>query len=430
MSYKSSFLNEASARGFFYQSTNLEAMDEFLVTKGRFGYLGIDITAKSLHVGHMIPIFLMRLFQKHGHRPIILAGGGTTKIGDPSFKNTARPMLTDEEIATNMKGIKSCLRPFLQFGDGDSDALMANNADWLDELNYISFLRDIGKYFSVNRMIGFESVKAKLTANNSLSFLEFNYMVLQAYDFYKLYVDKGCCIQFGGQDQWGNIVCGVELLKKKLGKEVFGFTNPLLTTSNGQKMGKTANGAVWVSSELLSPYDFWQYWRNVDDADVVKLMYLFTDVSIDEIKTMESIRGQELNEIKKRLADEVTSIVHGKNCLDEIHRAACSMFGNSENLEGNNDSSSLVSIPKYYLKEDAAPVSVVDILVECNMCSSRGEAKRLLRSNAVCIDGKVIAENHRVSTNSLSNAAQKLSCGKKKHLLILASTLDDLDDCL
>ncbi|MDR1333784.1 MAG: tyrosine--tRNA ligase [Holosporaceae bacterium] len=422
MSYKSSFLNEAAARGFFYQSTNLEAMDEFLVTKGRFGYLGIDVTAKSLHVGHMIPIFLLRLFQKHGHRPIVLAGGGTTKIGDPSFKNTTRPMLTDEEIAANMEGIKSCLRPLLQFGEGNSDAIMVNNADWLDELSYIPFLRDIGKYFSINRMIGFESVKAKLDANNSLSFLEFNYMVLQAYDFYKLYIDKECRIQFGGQDQWGNIVCGVELLKKKLGKEVFGFTNPLLTTSNGQKMGKTANGAVWLSSELLSSYDFWQYWRNVDDADVIKLMYLFTDVSVDEIKKMESIQGQELNEIKKMLADEVTTIVHGKDCLAEIHKAAGSMFGNSKNLgDEDNDSSSLTSIPKYYLQKGAEPVSVVDILVECNMCSSRGEAKRLLRSNAVCLNGKTIAEDHKVSSSSSPNAAQKLSCGKKKHLLILES---------
>ncbi|MDR0581102.1 MAG: tyrosine--tRNA ligase, partial [Holosporaceae bacterium] len=280
MVYKSSFLNEAAARGFFYQSTNLEAMDEFLTVAGRCGYLGFDITAKSLHVGHLIPIFLLRLFQKHGHKPIVLVGGGTTKIGDPSFKDKTRPILTDKEITVNLNGIKSCLAPFLKFGDGNSDAIMLNNADWLDRLEYIPFLRDVGKYFSINRMIGFESVKVKLTANDSLSFSEFNYMVLQAYDFYELYVQKDCRIQFGGQDQWGNIVCGVELIRKKLGKEVFGFTNPLLTTSGGQKMGKTAKGAVWLSKEMLSPYEFWQYWRNVDDADVIKLMYLFTDLNV------------------------------------------------------------------------------------------------------------------------------------------------------
>ncbi|MDR2781246.1 MAG: tyrosine--tRNA ligase [Holosporaceae bacterium] len=412
MKYKSSFLNEAEARGFFYQSTDLETMDEFLTQKGRFGYLGIDVTAKSLHVGHLIPIFLLRLFQKHGHRPIVLAGCGTTKIGDPSFKNTTRPMLTDEEIASNMEGVKSCLFPFLRFGDGNSDAIMVNNGDWLDELTYIPFLRDIGKYFSINRMIGFESVKAKLTANDSLSFLEFNYMILQAYDFYKLYVDKGCCIQFGGQDQWGNIVCGVELIKKKLGKEVFGFTNPLLTTSSGQKMGKTAKGAVWLSSDFLSPYDFWQYWRNVDDADVVKLMYLFTDVDVAEIKKMESIKGQELNEIKKLLADEVTSIAHGRESLPEIHRAASGMFS-------NGDLSSLTSVPKYDLKKcDIETTSIVDIIVDSKMCDSRGDAKRMLRSNSVYVNNEIIAENYKFPSDLPPDTVLKLSCGKKKHLLI------------
>ena len=287
---KSSFLEEAIARGFVYQSTNLETIDEYLSTEGRYGYVGFDITAKSLHVGHLIPIFTMRLFQKHGHKPIILVGGGTTKIGDPSFRNTTRPMLTDEQIQENLKGIKSCLKPFLKFSD--DDAIMVNNADWLDKLNYLEFLRDIGKYFSINRMIGFDSVKTKLSENNSLSFLEFNYMILQAYDFYKLFTNHGCRIQLGGQDQWGNIVCGVELIRKKCEAEVFALTNPLLTTSDGKKMGKTANGAVWLSADFLSPYEFWQYWRNVNDADVIKLMYLFTDLPINEIKKMESVKGE------------------------------------------------------------------------------------------------------------------------------------------
>ncbi|MDR2645764.1 MAG: tyrosine--tRNA ligase [Holosporaceae bacterium] len=415
MTYKSSFLNEAAARGFFYQSTNLKAIDEFLTVAGRRGYLGFDITAKSLHVGHLIPIFLLRLFQKHGHRPIVLAGGGTTKIGDPSFKDKTRPILTDEEIAVNLSSIKSCLVPFLKFGDRKSDAIMLNNADWLDKLEYIPFLRDIGKYFSVNRMIGFESVKAKLTANNSLSFSEFNYMVLQAYDFYELCVKKDCCIQFGGQDQWGNIVCGVELIRKKLGREVFGFTNPLLTTSSGQKMGKTAKGAVWLSKEMLSPYEFWQYWRNVDDADVIKLMYLFTDLNVEEIKKMESLEGQELNDVKKILADEITVITHGRDSLADVHNTAAGMFENAE-----NDFSSAMTVPKYYLKRsNSKNISIVDIMAESGLCASRGDAKRLLRGNGVYINDETVADDYKVPDDLPVGATLKLSCGKKKHILII-----------
>ncbi|MDR0555932.1 MAG: tyrosine--tRNA ligase [Holosporaceae bacterium] len=416
MKYRSSFLNEAEARGFFYQSTNLEAMDEFLTTRGRRGYLGIDVTARSLHVGHLIPIFLLRLFQKHGHRPIVLAGGGTTKIGDPSFKNTSRPILTNEEISINLAGIKVCLAPFLKFGGDESSVIMVNNADWLDQLEYIPFLRDIGGYFSINRMIGFESVKAKLTANDSLSFLEFNYMLLQAYDFYKLYSEQNCCIQFGGQDQWGNIICGVELVKKKLGKEVFGFTNPLLTTASGVKMGKTSSGTVWLSADMLSPYDFWQYWRNIDDADVIKLMYLFTDIDVKEIKKMEAVTGQELNALKIILADEVTSIAHGKNSIVEIHRAASGMFGNGDECD---DLISLESIPRYDMKKSEAK-SIVDIMVDSNLCASRSDAKRLLRSNSVQINNEIVSESYSVPLDLPANTALKLSCGKKKHLLIIS----------
>lgn len=410
--YKSSFLNEAAARGFFYQSTNLDAMDDYLATPGRSGYIGFDITAKSLHVGHFIPIAMMRLFQKHGHRPIILVGGGTTKIGDPSFRNTTRPILSDEEIATNLIGIKKCLLPFLRFGDGTSDAIMVNNADWLDKIEYIPFLREIGKYFSINRMIGFDSVKTKLESNSSLSFLEFNYMILQAYDFLKLYTNKGCCIQFGGQDQWGNICCGVELIKKKLGKEVFGFTNPLLTTSDGKKMGKTANGAVWLDQELLSAYDFWQYWRNVNDADVIKLMYLFTDIEINEIKKMESVQGQEINELKKKLADEITSLVHGKDSLDEIHKSAAGMF-----TKDNADLGAMSSIPRYEINDLSK--SAIDVLVESGLCESRGDAKRLLRGGGIYADDKTIHEDYRFQKENFKDGLLKFSCGKKKHILIV-----------
>ena len=414
MKYKSSFLNEACARGFFYQSTNLEAMDEYLTVKGRRGYVGTDLTAKSLHVGHLFPIFLMRLFQKHGHKPIILVGGGTTKVGDPSFKNTTRPMLSDEEIAENMEGIKACMRPFLRFGEGESDAMMVNNADWLDKLEYIPFLREFGKYFSVNRMITFDSVKTKLTENNSLSFLEFNYMIMQAYDFYELFRNQDCRIQFGGQDQWGNIVNGVELIRKKLGEEVFGFTNPLLTNSRGEKMGKTVGGAVWISPALYSAYDFWQYWRNVDDADIIKLMYLFSSEEIEEIKKMEKLQGEELNDIKKMLADEMTAIVHGKDSLPAIHQAVSGVFGGQ-----GNDLSSLVSVPKYKVSiSKIHEISLIDILVDSKLYPSRGEAKKLIRNGGVYINNSPVSEEYRFPNDIAASDVLKLSCGKKRHILI------------
>ncbi|GHT90754.1 tyrosine--tRNA ligase [Alphaproteobacteria bacterium] len=415
MEYKSSFLNEASARGFLYQFTNLEEMDEYLSSGTGCAYVGFDITAKSLHVGSFIPISLLRLFQKHGHKPVVVVGGGTTKIGDPSFRNTMRPILSDEQIAENMEGIKSCLLPFLKFGDSESDAIMVDNADWLDKLEYIPFLRDTGKYFSINRMIGFDSVKSKLTENNSLSFLEFNYMILQAYDFCKLYQEKGCRIQFGGQDQWGNIVCGVELAKKKLGVEIFGCTCPLLTTSDGKKMGKTANGAVWLSREMFSPYDFWQYWRNIDDADVIKMMRLFSDMSLDEIKKMESLQGQELNEIKKLLADELTARVHSENSLNAVRKSVSGLF------DGDlGDIENLVSIPKYELAAaEIDTTSVVDILVNGGMCESRGDAKRLLRGSGVQANDVTIDENYKISSDSFGKGFLKLSLGKKKHILVV-----------
>ncbi len=414
---KSSFLNEAVARGFVYQSTNLEAIDEYLSTKGRSGYVGFDITAKSLHVGHLIPIFTMRLFQKHGHKPIILVGGGTTKVGDPSFRNTTRPMLSDEQIKENLKGIKSCLEPFLKFEDGNSStgsdgnaATMVNNAAWLDNINYLEFLRDVGKYFSINRMIGFDSVKTKLQQNNSLSFLEFNYMILQAYDFYRLFTDKGCRIQLGGQDQWGNIVCGVELIRKKSETEAFGLTNPLLTTSDGKKMGKTANGAVWLSENLMSAYDFWQYWRNVADADVIKLMYLFTDLPIDEIKKMESVKGSEINALKVILADEITSIVHGKDSLASIHKSTEQIFNQS-----CEDLSKIDSVNRHPTAKSA---SIIDILVETGLCSSRGDAKRMIRGKGVYVNNQPIAEDYKLPQDLSDGDLLKLSCGKKKTAIL------------
>lgn len=411
--YKSTFLNEAMARGFFYQATNLEAMDEYLSTNMGCGYLGIDVTAPCLHVGHLVPIFLMRLFQKHGGRPILLLGGGTTKIGDPSFKNTARPMLADEKIKENALGIKKCLEPLLHFGTKANDAVMVNNADWLDHLEYMPFLRDIGTYFSVNRMIGFDSVKAKLSENNSLSFLEFNYMVLQAYDFMHLFSKENCKIQFSGQDQWGNIVCGVELIRKKLNQEVFGFTVPLLLNSDGKKMGKTVNGAVWISSELLSPYDFWQYWRNVNDADVIKLMYMFTDIPVDEIKKMEKIQGAELNELKKLLADEVTSIIHGKDSLCAIHDAVEVAFGGK-----NLDLSKTQGMATFEISSsELTKISITELAVKTGMCESKSDAKRLLRGRGIYVNDSPIDESFTTEELQKSEVV-KMSFGKKKHVLI------------
>lgn len=421
-SYKSSFLNEAVARGFFYQSTNLEAMDEYLTVPGRSGYVGIDATADCLHVGHFIPIALMRLFQRHGHRPIILVGGGTTKVGDPSFRNTTRPILTDEQIADNIIGIKKCLTPFLKFGNGTenggNDAKIVNNADWLDKLEYLSFLREVGKFFSVNRMISFDSVKTKLDANNSLSFLEFNYMVMQGYDFLHLLKHEGCRIQFGGQDQWGNICCGVDLIKKKLGDEAFGFTNPLLLTSDGKKMGKTANGAVWLRSERFPVYDFWQYWRNVNDADVIKLMYLFTDLDVAKIKRMEEViageKSSEINELKVILADEITAIVHGRDSLEEVHNSAAKMFSKDASAA---DLSGVAGVLKYELNDLAK--TPVDVLVESGLCASRGDAKRLIRGGGVYIDDEPINEDYAFKIEAFRDGLMKLSSGKKKHLLVV-----------
>lgn len=404
MNLKSDFLNEAIERGFFYQSTNLEELDSYLTSGSRYAYLGMDITAKSLHVGHLIPIFLIRLFKKHGHKPIVLVGGGTTKVGDPSFKNTARPILTDEQINENLVGIKSCLDLILNLGDEKNNIKLVNNADWLDKLNYIELLRDVGKYFSVNRMIGFESVKAKLSENNTLSFLEFNYMIMQAYDFYKLFKDLDCRIQFGGQDQWGNIICGVELIRKKLEQEVFGFTVPLLTTSDGKKMGKTANGAVWLSKDMLSPYDFWQYWRNIDDADVAKCLRLFTDLPIEEIKKLETLRDKEINEAKKVLANEVTVIVHGRKALDDVLVAVSGMF-DGENVDDSK-------VPSITCDFDS--FSIIDAIVKFGICGSKGDAKRLLRGNGVTVDGRVINESYK----PVNKDTFKVTVGKKKHFLV------------
>ncbi len=404
MKLKSSFLIEAIERGFFYQSTNIEGLDEYLSAGSRYGYVGTDLTAKSLHVGHLIPIFLLRLFKKHGHKPILLVGGGTTKIGDPSFRNSARPMLSDDQIAENLESIKKGLDFILGNKNENEKIEIVNNAHWLDSLNYIDMLRNVGRYFSVNRMIGFDSVKTKLSENNSLSFLEFNYMIIQAYDFYHLFTEKDCRIQFGGQDQWGNIVCGVELIRKKIEQEAFGYTVPLLLKKDGTKMGKTANGAVWISKEMMSPYDFWQYWRNIDDADVGKCLRLFTDLDLSEIKRLEDLKDKEINEAKKILANEITKIIHGEDELSCVLKQVSSMFDANVFDENNAPSVSCAF-------ED---FSIVNVLVESKISSSKSEARRLIRGGGVVVNDETITEEY----SPKSKDVLKVCVGKKRRFLV------------
>jgi tyrosyl-tRNA synthetase len=319
MNYKSDFLRELDARGYIHQVSEPEALDK-LAAAGRItAYIGFDCTAPSLHVGSLLPIMMLRILQKAGHRPIALMGGGTTRVGDPSGKDESRKILTDQMIAENMKGIRSVFSKFVKFGDSGSGALMANNADWLNTLNYIDFLRDVGKHFSVNRMLSFDSVKMRLDRQQELSFLEFNYMVLQAYDFVELYKRENCVLQMGGSDQWGNIVNGIDLGRRMKNAQLFALTAPLITTSSGAKMGKTAAGAVWLDPGMMSSYEYWQYWRNTEDADVERFLKLFTELPLGEIAKLAALEGQEINEAKKILANEATALLHGKT---EAEKAA------------------------------------------------------------------------------------------------------------
>lgn len=403
MSFKSSFLQEASDRGFIYQATNLEALDEKLASGPCTAYVGFDATADCLHVGHLLPIFFLRLFQKHGHKGIALFGGGTTKIGDPSFRNSMRPMLSEEDLAKNIQGIKECVLKFVNQGEFAHEVKFVDNSEWLDKLMYIDFLRNVGIHFTVNRMISFDSVKTRLTDGNTISFMEFNYMLMQAYDFLVLHDKYQADIQLGGQDQWGNIICGVELIRRVHGKEVFGCTIPLLTRSDGTKMGKSLSGAVWLKEEKLPAYDFWQYWRNIPDDMVGKCLRLFTDLPIEEIARLEKLQDKEINDAKIVLADCVTEITHGKNCLSDIHEAVNSLFKGGENS---------ANAPSVKAAKDE---SVIDTILTSGAAASRGDAKRLLRGNGVSIDGKVVDESYKISAG---DDGKKIAIGKKKLFII------------
>jgi tyrosyl-tRNA synthetase len=415
MSATSPFLVTAHERGFIHQCTDEAALDALLLAGPVTAYLGYDCTADSLHIGHLVGIMLLRLYQKSGHKPIALMGGGTTRIGDPSFRDEARPLLSDEQIAHNMAGIRKTFAKFLAFGDGPTDATMVNNADWLDELKYIPLLRDIGRHFSVNRMLTQDSVKLRLEREQPLTFLEFNYPILQAYDFVELSRRFGCVLQLGGSDQWGNIVAGVELGRRVVGKTLFGLTTPLMTTASGAKMGKSLGGAVWLNAERLSPYEYWQYWRNTEDDDVVRFLKLFTELPLDEIARLEKLRDSEINEAKKVLATEATALCHGSVAAEEAAKTADAVFG---------DGGSGESLPQVAVERDALArgVPAFELFVRAGLATSNGEARRLIKGGGARLNDAVIdSETRPVSLADLDAAGQaKLSAGRKRHVMVRA----------
>jgi tyrosyl-tRNA synthetase len=370
--FKSDFMRVVHERGMVHQCSDAARLDELLATGVRTAYIGFDCTADSLHVGSLLQIMMLRWWQKTGHKPVTLMGGGTTKVGDPSFRDEARPLLSDEQIGANMAGIKKVFAKYLTFGNGPTDAVMANNADWLDELRYIPLLRDVGRHFSVNRMLSMDSVKLRLERDQPFSFLEFNYMILQSYDFVELFKRQNCIVQMGGSDQWGNIVMGVDLGRRMQGAELFAVTTPLIATSSGAKMGKTMAGAVWLNPERVSPYDFWQYWRNTEDDDVGRFLKLFTEMPLDEIARLEALQGQEINEAKKILATEITALAHGRKAADEAAETARRTFEEGARA----DTLPTVDVPRARL---AAGVAAFELLHEAGLAESRNEARKLIK---------------------------------------------------
>ena len=408
---KSDFLNIMISRGYIADCTDYEGLDHLLSTEICPGYIGFDATAKSLHVGSLMQIMMLRWLQKTGGKPITLMGGGTTKIGDPSFRADERPLLNDKQIEENISGIKGIFSNFLNFGEKPSDALMINNAEWLDELNYIQFLREIGGHFSVNRMLSFESVKSRLDREQSLSFLEFNYMILQAYDFYELNQRYGCKLQMGGSDQMGNIINGMELSRRKANAKVFGLTSPLLTTSDGKKMGKSQNGAVWLNKEMLSPFDFWQFWRNTSDADVGKFLKLYTEIDLAECEKLGALKGAEINEAKSILANHVTTLCHGEKVASDVEKTAKDVF------EQGGAGSDLPSY-RVTMGEVETGLSVAQLLIKTGLTKSGKEAKRLISENGARLNGVLVTDISQTVNIHDFNKPLKLSAGKKRHAII------------
>jgi tyrosyl-tRNA synthetase len=411
--YKSDFLNVLASRGFIHQVSEPEAFDALARTSRITAYIGFDCTAPSLHVGSLLPIMMLYWLQQTGHRPVALMGGGTTRVGDPSGKDESRKLLTDAMIAANLKGIHATFAKFLKFEDGGGNAIMANNADWLNALNYIDFLRDIGRYFSVNRMLAFDSVKLRLERQQELSFLEFNYMILQAYDFVELYRRCGCVLQMGGSDQWGNILNGTDLGRRLHNAQLFALTSPLITTSSGAKMGKTAAGAVWLNADLVSPYEYWQYWRNTEDADVARFLKLFTTLPLDEINRLAALKDAEINEAKKVLATEATALLHGRAAAEDAAGTARATFEQG----GLGASLPTVEVPRTELK---AGLGVLAAFVKAGLAASNGEVRRAIANNAIMInDERVTSEKRMIGeTDVTADGVIKLSLGRKRHVLL------------
>ncbi|MBL9051308.1 MAG: tyrosine--tRNA ligase [Tabrizicola sp.] len=409
---KSEFMRVMFERGFVADCTDYQALDEAFVKGVVPGYIGFDATATSLHVGSLIQIMMLRWLQKCGGKPIVLMGGGTTKIGDPSFRAEERPLLTNAQIDSNIEGIKRAFAPYVRFGEGASDAVMVNNAEWLDALNYIGFLRDIGRHFSVNRMLSFESVKSRLDREQSLSFLEFNYMILQAYDFLELHRRYGCLLQMGGSDQWGNIVNGVDLTRRVVEGEVFGLTSHLLTTSDGKKMGKSASGAVWLNGDLFSPYEFWQYWRNTTDADVGRFLKLYTELPVEECDRLGALSGSEINQAKIVLANAVTTLLHGAEAAAAAEATAREVFEKG----GIGEDLPTVTLEAAELAEG---VGIVQLFVRAGLAASGKDAKRLIAEGGAKVNDEIITDTGLRYGASHLVEPLKLTAGKKRHALVV-----------
>ncbi len=414
---QSSFLQEARARGFVFQVTDEAALDAAMAAGPVGGYIGFDCTADSLHVGSLVQIMLLRLMQRCGHRPVVLMGGGTTRIGDPSFREEARQLLTDAQIAANMAGIRRCFAPFLEFAPetgtaGPTDAVMLNNAEWLDRLGYIELLREVGTHVSVNRMLSFDSVRTRLEREQGLTFLEFNYSILQSYDFRELGRRHGVSLQMGGSDQWGNIVSGVELMRRTDARQGFGLTTPLITTASGAKMGKSARGAVWLTADRLAPFEYWQFWRNTEDADVGRFLRLFTDMALDEVARLEALGGAEINEAKKVLATAATALAHGAEAAAQAAETARRTFEAGEAAD---------TLPTHLVAEAALAegIPAFRLFAESGLAASNGEARRLIRGGGARVnDAGVTDEAQLIGVADLREGAVKLSAGRKQHRLV------------
>ncbi len=411
--YKSEFLRVLSERGFIHQVSEPEALDARAVAGPITAYIGYDCTAPSLHIGHLLPTMMLYWMQQTGHRPIALMGGGTTRVGDPSGKDESRKILTDEIISENLKSIRKTFDKFLKFGSGPKDAVMANNADWLNSLNYIDMLREVGRHFSVNRMLSFDSVKLRLDRQQELSFLEFNYMILQAYDFVELHRRYGCILQMGGSDQWGNIINGIDLGRRMLNAQLFAITAPLITTSSGAKMGKTAAGAVWLNADLVSPYDYWQFWRNTEDGDVERFLKLFTILPLPEIKRLGALQGAELNDAKKTLATEATALMHGRAAADQAAETARRTFEEGTLAE---------TLPTIEIKRADLNngLGILTANVEAGLVASTSDARRQIRGGGLKVNDVTVTDEKMLLTvkDLTPEGVIKLSLGKKKHVLV------------